>query len=514
MPTSGTVYEWAYEVSTGDGLYTVVWDISEFSVQASTLSPLILGDDVDTLLAQHLMVGDDTVRGSSGNDGLLGYGGNDTIIGNDGNDFLDGGLGIDDMVGGLGDDTYVLDNANDMISEDADQGTDSVTLQFAPTDGAYVLSANFENLRNLSGQGLVMGGNAGNNQLFGGSGVDDVLYGAGGNDYLNGGTGADAMFGGSGHDTFFVDNTADFVSDRWSDLGATGDGVDEVRTSVSFALVGGDRADIEHVTLIGTAAINATGNALVNELSGNAAANTLNGAAGADVMRGGGGNDVYYVDNGGDRVIETSAAGGADTVRSSVSFELGNNVENLQLTGAVASMGTGNALANRISGNNQLNVLLGEAGDDVLTGNGGQDTLLGGIGDDQIDGGTGEDWVEGGVGKDIVTGGSDADLFVFRSGDFAGLSAGSCDRIIDFSQADGDQIRLNSIDANGANGSTTNEAFSFIGSAAFHGVAGELRYVQNAGNTFVMGDTNGDGAADFMIRLDGLHSLAASDFLL
>ena len=56
--------------------------------------------------------------------------------------------------------------------------------------------------------------------------------------------------------------------------------------------------------------------------------------------------------------------------------------------------------------------------------------------------------------------------------------------------------------------------FSFIGTAAFHNVAGELRYEQINGNTYVTGDRNGDGVADLMIRLDGLHGLVAGDFVL
>ena len=53
-----------------------------------------------------------------------------------------------------------------------------------------------------------------------------------------------------------------------------------------------------------------------------------------------------------------------------------------------------------------------------------------------------------------------------------------------------------------------------MGTAAFDGHAGELRYEQISGNTYVSGDINGDGVADFMVRVDGLHTLASSDFML
>jgi len=59
-----------------------------------------------------------------------------------------------------------------------------------------------------------------------------------------------------------------------------------------------------------------------------------------------------------------------------------------------------------------------------------------------------------------------------------------------------------------------NQTFTFIGTESFRNVAGELRYQEISGNTFVYGDTNGDGVADFMIRLDGGHALVAGDFVL
>jgi len=53
-----------------------------------------------------------------------------------------------------------------------------------------------------------------------------------------------------------------------------------------------------------------------------------------------------------------------------------------------------------------------------------------------------------------------------------------------------------------------------VGAGAFTGTAGELRAEQIDGNTFVQGDTNGDGIADFVIRVDGLQALTGSDFIL
>src|SRR5262249_52025194 len=117
-------------------------------------------------------------------------------------------------------------------------------------------------------------------------------------------------------------------------------------------------------------------------LSGGGGADTLlggdgndfiDGGTGADTMRGGTGNDTYVVDNGNDVVLE-SINEGTDSVQSSVTFTLSDNVENLSLTGSGNINGTGNALANVITGNAANNALAGLAGADALDGGLGTDT--------------------------------------------------------------------------------------------------------------------------------------------
>ena len=93
----------------------------------------------------------------------------------------------------------------------------------------------------------------------------------------------------------------------------------------------------------------------------------------------------------------------------------------------------------------------------------------------------------------------------------SGATLATADRIRDYSQAQGDRIQLDGIDAIAGG---ADDAFSFIGSGAFTGVAGQLRAVVSSGNTFVSGDVNGDGVADFLIRIDGVHTLVAGDFIL
>ena len=101
----------------------------------------------------------------------------------------------------------------------------------------------------------------------------------------------------------------------------------------------------------------------------------LTGNAGNNQLAGGAGDDTYVVQNTGDTVIEDSA-GGTDLVRSTASFALGSNVENLTLEGSGPINGTGNALANVLVGNSGDNVLDGGAGVDDMRGGAGNDTYV------------------------------------------------------------------------------------------------------------------------------------------
>ncbi len=439
--------------------------------------------------------GNDLLSGGAGNDSLYGGTGDDRLFGEDGNDVLDGGAGADQLKGGAGDDSYYVDNAGDAVTEYASAGNDTVFSAIS-----YALGSNVETLRLTGSAAINATGNAQDNLLVGNSGAN----------VLNGGGGADTMWGGGGNDSYYVDNAGDHIAEN------AGAGSDTVFSSVSFTL----SDNIETLRLTGSAAINAFGNAQDNLLVGNAGANvlgggdgndtlwgsggddrlygeggndSLDGGAGADTMYGGAGDDAYYVDNAGDHVVEYSGAG-YDTVFSTISYTLSTTVEVLRLTGSAAIDATGNAAGNLLVGNIGNNILSGGAGGDKLWAGDGNDTLV------------------GGAGADSMAGGAGSDTFVFADGDFGGTAPGTSDMIQDFSHAEGDRIDLAHVDANTLAGG--DQAFTFLGTGAFTGTAGELRYEQLSGDTFVYGDTNGDGIADFMIELHGAQTLTSGDFVI
>jgi serralysin len=205
----------------------------------------------------------------------------------------------------------------------------------------------------------------------GGSGNDSIT-GNDANNILDGSAGNDTLIGGAGNDTYIVDNVGDVVTEA---ANAGTDAVIVKLTSGTYSAT----ANVENITLYGSATLNATGNALANTIIGNAAANILDGGEGADSMNGGGGNDTYYVDNVGELITDSS---GTDTVIASISYSLSTALENLTLSGNAAINGYGNALANILMGNSGANILDGGDGNDTLDGATGNDTLIGGKGAD------------------------------------------------------------------------------------------------------------------------------------
>jgi Ca2+-binding RTX toxin-like protein len=284
--------------------------------------------------------GNDVLTGGRGDDTLSGLAGNDFFNGGQGHDLLDGGTGTDTMVGGTGNDTYIVDASGDVVTELANEGTDTVQSSIA-----YTLGANVENLTLTGAANLNGTGNA----------LDNILTGNGGTNVLTGGAGNDTYLVGAG-DTV-VENV--------------GGGTDTVQSAVAWTL----SLNVENLTLTGTANINGTGSSANNVLIGNSGNNTLDGGSGNDTVDGRDGNDSLLGGSGNDTLI-----GG-----------LGNDTLNA---------GSGNDVLN---GGDGIDTLDGGSGDDQLLGGAGNDTLKGGSGADQFTGGTGNDQTTGGSGNDLYT---------------------------------------------------------------------------------------------------------------
>ena len=279
------------------------------------------------------------------------------------------------------------------------------------------------------------------------------------------------MIGGLGNDTYVVDNIGDLITEL------AGEGTDTVQSSITYTL-----ADhLENLTLLGSGAINGTGNTANNILTGNTGANVLNGNGGTDTLIGGSGNDTYIVDSAGDIITETGTSSDVDSVQSAVSWVLGTNLENLTLTGTSAINGTGNTLNNTIIGNSANNILDGGMGGlDRLTGLGGADTFK----------------------------------FSTRPTSFKNTSA---DHITDFSSAQGDKIQITKsafvIAASTAtlsvvsNATALNTALSTASLFVYNTSNGELHWNQN-------GITRGAGAGGVLAILDNKATLSAGDLVL
>ncbi|HEX2552566.1 MAG TPA: calcium-binding protein [Microvirga sp.] len=422
------------------------------TVLASASYALAAGQEIETLMAA------DAAGLTAIN--LTGNAFANALTGNAGANTLDGGAGADRMTGLAGNDVYVVDNAGDVVVEALSGGTDLVQASISAALGAHV-----ENLT-LTGTGDIDAT---------GNGLANALAGNAGANVLDGGAGADTLRGNGGNDTYLVDDAGDAVFEF------AGQGSDTVRTSVSYALAAGQEIEtLAAADAAGVAAMRLTGNAFANALTGNAGDNVLDGGGGADTLSGLGGNDTYAVDHAGDRVIE-AAGGGTDTVNAAVSFTLAENVENLVLVGSAAIGGSGNALANTITGNAGANTLDGGAGNDRLTGGAGKDSLTGGLGEDVFDFDLAADSGPGAK-RDLI----------------AGFEKGL------------DTIDLFDIDAH--EDKAGNQAFRWADKhdldAGFTGRAGELRF----DGGILSGDTDGDGKADFQIKVTG--GLAAADVIL
>ncbi len=298
-----------------DGLDTLIetgTSASEIDTVESFNTSWALGTNFEHLILQGSLAISGTgnaranqITGGSGHNMLLGAGGNDTLTGNAGNDTLNGGGGADSMDGGAGSDTYYVAQAADVA---VDSGIGAADIDTVISSTSHTLGAGIERLT-LNGTGSTTGtGNALANRLTGNTGAN----------WLDGGLGADTLVGGSGNDTYVVDSTLDRITESSAVAGE----IDTVLASANWTL----GANLERLTLTGSADLTGSGNALANRLTGNTGANRLNGAAGNDTLIGGAGNDTLSGGSGNDTL---TGGAGLDTFRFDSALSATLNVDRL-----------------------------------------------------------------------------------------------------------------------------------------------------------------------------------------
>ena len=466
---------------------------------------------------EFIYVGDPT----NGDDVLVGTVNDDTIDGLAGDDTITGLAGADTLIGGAGIDTVRHDGS----------GAVMVDLALGIGAGGHAAGDTFTSIENAVGSsfGDELIGDGGANALAG-LGGNDVLRGGGGSDRLEGGGGADILFGGAGGDVIVGGAGFDFVSYTDATLGIVLDLVDASRNAGDAAgdvliqienLVGSNLGDAIRGGNVANTVFGRGGNDVIDGrggadvLLGEGGADELIGGAGLDRLEGGAGNDVL---RGGADADELLGGGGADILFGDGGGDLldgGTGFDFVSYTASASAIvldvlapehNAGDAAGDVLV---RIENLVGSNLADQIRGGNVANQLLGRNGADLIDGRGGADLIDGGGGADMLTGGQGFDTFRYQ---LAGESTVAArDTITDFARGQ-DVIDLAAVDADTT--AAGDQAFSFIATAAFSGTAGELRYATAGANATIAADTTGNGAADLVIKLNNVTTLAASDFAL
>jgi hypothetical protein len=456
-------------------------------------------------------------------------------------------------------------------SRDANIDLRQATLRYEVGGGGYVSYANGIYGGFTIANGVTIenaSGGSGNDKLTGNA-ASNRLEGNAGNDifYLWSGGGNDTAMGGAGNDTFFFGgtlNSADVVrggegGDTLVIQGAYGalaltSNVTEIEglsllagSNTAFGESGSNRYDYVITTHDSNFAaglqVRVNGAALLDgeDLTFNGSAETdasfvVYGGKGKDTLTGGLGNDIFFF------AEERFASG--DTVNGGSGYDgmflrgnytvdfnapgytgLFSNIENLTLTSATDeryARGGGTefdyniTLSDALIGAGQQLTVSGALlmATETMIVDASQETngslrLFGGAAADTLKGGAMNDLLHGNLGADSLTGGGGSDTFAYNKSSES--TSASRDHILDFT-AGSDRIDLSKIDADTS--AAGNQAFTFIGSNAFSGTAGQLRAFEDGGSWFVEGDTNGDSVADLVIQVTVTGGpLTQADFL-
>jgi Ca2+-binding RTX toxin-like protein len=529
--------DWAaYDLESGGGPVAV-----NLSASTATVGGVVLatGTARDTFGTIDTLSGIEFVSTGGGNDHLLGGSGSNRFESGAGNDILDGGAGADILVGGTGDDIYYVDNAGDTVTEDASAGTDEVRTGLITY--SLAVRPNVENLTATSDVNHDFRGNASANVIVGAGGDDFIRLQDGGNDTGIGGSGndvflfgstmdgLDAVDGGAGTDQIALQGGAAFT------FGSGVVGVESIGLLSGSDTRFGGPGGLLHSYVIGTVDSNVAAGALLTvdgakllageDLTFNGYAETdgsffIYGGRGVDSLYGGAKNDVFLFGSDGHFGASDVVNGGVDGIdqlalRGNYSLTFGANqligIESLGILSAhdtrYGPLGTNyNYNLTTHDGNVAAGVQMVVdgaklRGTETLVFNGAAETdgsfhIFGGINGDTLAGGQNGDVLQGKAGADMLTGNGGADIFRYAAA--ADSTTGAIDRILDFA-AGSDKVDLSRIDAD--SNAAGNQAFTWIGSDTFDGVAGQLRAYQDGNSWFVQGDTNGDSQADLVIEL-------------
>ena len=417
-------------------------------------------------------------------------------------------------------------------------------------------------INGVAGPGDWLVGNAGDNFITGTGGTDIVDLRAGGEDraetgagndgflmgaalsagdYLDGGAGSNdqlilqgdyAALTALGPDALHNIEVLSILSGTDTLFGGTGTNLYSYNLkTVDGNVAAGARLTVDFTNLVAGENVTFDGSA---ETDG---AFTIGGGKGEDHLTGGGGADLFLFRDEGRYGAADTVDGGAgnDELALRGHYSGGNAIAfqaNTMVNVEVISILSGNSSwwgpiigdlsydltmhDNNVAAGKRLVVDAGQlAAGEVLKFNGAAETdgffiVAGGAAGDTITGGAGNDTLIGNGGADMLTGGLGNDSFRYRS--VSESTVASADKILDF--ASGDRIDLSLIDAD--SNTANDQAFTFIGAAAFSHKAGELQAVNTSANEWtVSGDVDGDGNADFQILVtvtDG-HILGAGDFL-
>ncbi|MBP1859665.1 M10 family metallopeptidase C-terminal domain-containing protein [Rhizobium herbae] len=498
---------------------------------------------------------DDRLFGSAQADTLSGLDGSDQLFGGSGNDVLVGGSDTNLLYGQGGSDTFrMIERAADYefsadtigdfrvgsdkidISAFGISSFDQLQLILETKNGtdaffnAYYFGYNHSiQLSKVAKSKLTANdfifdtqgakdevGTARNDRIFGsrqadtldGGDGDDQLFGGVGNDRLIGGAGIDRLYGGSGTDTaVFAGKRSDYVITR------NADGSVKVGSDL---LVSIEKIEFDDTTISTPANRAPTAPSLSRtSVAENTAVGTTVGVFSATDPEGGA---VTY------RL--TDSAGGLFKL-SGNKLQVGKvfDYEKLQkdtITVEVTDLAGKTTIKTftisitdvieTINGSTKGETLKGGIGADKIVAGAGNDTVFGYGGNDKLYGDAGDDTLYGGAGADDLSGGAGKDVFLFKTLSDSRVSSTGRDTIFDFSGTGGDRIDLSGIDA--STKTAGNQAFSFLGTAAFTGKAGELRYDKKTSDTYIYADINGDKKADFAIHLDDAVTLSKGYFVL